>query len=346
MPFLSSLGKFSISCKRFNILGSFTPLAPQYPHNSPYVFAENRVIDGIELEGAEYLDKDIAKIQMVMGYAVLRLEGFGTAFNELWGQTNDKELYTDVIFTPNSIYTDPRLYGDRVVHGEPIISSKYNMEVVRSLRAAEIANGGSKANLSHMQYTGRYRKDGKPWKNMARNSANYEKSGGNVTLTAPPTSKVGFGLIAVVNLTNYVVTTSNNFAISNETGEFYKQARGSLEYNWSGDIINETPSAFSQAFATISKASNAGIIDKNFNMNEMSMLFNIVLYGGDGDEPQKIKNLGIKIMKDAGIYRKPEYVVSIPEDRNDNDDGGSEYGLLDLVKGYINSIFTPAEDND
>jgi RHS repeat-associated protein len=31
------------------------PLAPKYPHNSPYAFSENRVIDGVELEGLEYL---------------------------------------------------------------------------------------------------------------------------------------------------------------------------------------------------------------------------------------------------------------------------------------------------
>ena len=29
------------------------PLAPKYPHNSPYAFSENRVIDGVELEGLE-----------------------------------------------------------------------------------------------------------------------------------------------------------------------------------------------------------------------------------------------------------------------------------------------------
>ncbi len=30
------------------------PLAPEYPHNSPYAFSENRVIDGIDLEGREF----------------------------------------------------------------------------------------------------------------------------------------------------------------------------------------------------------------------------------------------------------------------------------------------------
>lgn len=33
---------------------SIDPLAAKYPHNSPYAFSENRVIDGVELEGLEY----------------------------------------------------------------------------------------------------------------------------------------------------------------------------------------------------------------------------------------------------------------------------------------------------
>ena len=32
---------------------SLDPLAPQYPHNSPYTFAENNIIQFIELEGLE-----------------------------------------------------------------------------------------------------------------------------------------------------------------------------------------------------------------------------------------------------------------------------------------------------
>jgi RHS repeat-associated protein len=36
---------------------SVDPLAPSYPWNSPYAFAENRVVDGIDLEGLEYYNK-------------------------------------------------------------------------------------------------------------------------------------------------------------------------------------------------------------------------------------------------------------------------------------------------
>ncbi|OWP83024.1 hypothetical protein BWK59_12705, partial [Flavobacterium davisii] len=35
---------------------SIDPLSADYPHNSPYAFSENRVIDGMELEGGEYLN--------------------------------------------------------------------------------------------------------------------------------------------------------------------------------------------------------------------------------------------------------------------------------------------------
>src|SRR5690554_5156335 len=40
------------------------PLAGEYPWNSPYAFSENRVIDGIELEGLEYfgiIDQEIGR---------------------------------------------------------------------------------------------------------------------------------------------------------------------------------------------------------------------------------------------------------------------------------------------
>lgn len=46
-------------------LGGFlrwTPKEDDYPWNSPYAFSENRVIDGIELEGAEHLNVNVYKV--------------------------------------------------------------------------------------------------------------------------------------------------------------------------------------------------------------------------------------------------------------------------------------------
>ncbi|WP_306639583.1 Tox-REase-5 domain-containing protein [Sanyastnella coralliicola] len=46
--------KFRMHDARIGRFLSLDPLAPDYPHNSPYAFSENIVINGIELEGAEH----------------------------------------------------------------------------------------------------------------------------------------------------------------------------------------------------------------------------------------------------------------------------------------------------
>ncbi|MBL4651914.1 MAG: hypothetical protein JKY53_03475 [Flavobacteriales bacterium] len=46
--------RFRMSDPRLNRFWSVDPLAPSYPGNSPYAFAQNRLIDGTELEGLEW----------------------------------------------------------------------------------------------------------------------------------------------------------------------------------------------------------------------------------------------------------------------------------------------------
>ncbi|PIX09060.1 MAG: hypothetical protein COZ75_08780, partial [Flavobacteriaceae bacterium CG_4_8_14_3_um_filter_34_10] len=53
---------------------SIDPLAKSYPWNSTYAFAENRVIDGIELEGAEYYNKEDALVESKYGRTFIKVE--------------------------------------------------------------------------------------------------------------------------------------------------------------------------------------------------------------------------------------------------------------------------------
>jgi RHS repeat-associated protein len=48
--------KYRVHDPRLGRFLSVDPLAPDYPWNSPYAFSENRVIDAVELEGAEKYD--------------------------------------------------------------------------------------------------------------------------------------------------------------------------------------------------------------------------------------------------------------------------------------------------
>lgn len=50
--------KYRMHDPRIGRFFAIDPLAPKYPHNSPYAFSENRVVDGIELEGLEHVDLD------------------------------------------------------------------------------------------------------------------------------------------------------------------------------------------------------------------------------------------------------------------------------------------------
>lgn len=49
--------KYRMHDPRIGRFFAVDPLAPQYPHNSPYAFSENRVIDMFELEGLEAAKK-------------------------------------------------------------------------------------------------------------------------------------------------------------------------------------------------------------------------------------------------------------------------------------------------
>jgi RHS repeat-associated protein len=46
--------KYRMHDPRIGRFFAIDPLAPEYPYNSPYAFSENRVVDGIELEGLEW----------------------------------------------------------------------------------------------------------------------------------------------------------------------------------------------------------------------------------------------------------------------------------------------------
>jgi len=84
--------KYRVHDARIGRFLSVDPLAPNYPHNSPYAFSENRVIDGVELEGLEFLRISTIsiipapKIDVVNGNYVSYTinKNFEQAYHNLW----------------------------------------------------------------------------------------------------------------------------------------------------------------------------------------------------------------------------------------------------------------------
>lgn len=103
------------------------PLAPKYPHNSPYAFSENRLIDGIELEGREFLDYKKAKILSMGPHVVVNWHNVNIATRNkrttpVYGYKKNGEI------DPNSYNGTQRnieLFEYTVNYPEPNIWSEY-----------------------------------------------------------------------------------------------------------------------------------------------------------------------------------------------------------------------------
>lgn len=112
------------------------PLSASFPWNSPYAFSENRVIDGIELEGAEVLsytekqnDDGKTKITIVVAFKVKKSSTTITdnkakqigrliekSANKLYNQTPNINKKTSVefkfVYDPSSVNETEDLYFD------------------------------------------------------------------------------------------------------------------------------------------------------------------------------------------------------------------------------------------
>jgi len=75
---------FRIYNPRIGKFLSFDPLTKSYPMLTPYQFASNRPIDGIDLDGLEYLRADESRIKMYGGKAHINLENFNVNTRIAW----------------------------------------------------------------------------------------------------------------------------------------------------------------------------------------------------------------------------------------------------------------------
>jgi hypothetical protein len=89
-----------------NKLGRFIsvdPLSGNYPGNSTYAFSMNRLIDGVELEGLEFINYDEALIEVNSGGSIeLKLSKFTDAYQDAWESRDRMYQRTGAVYTaPN-----------------------------------------------------------------------------------------------------------------------------------------------------------------------------------------------------------------------------------------------------
>ena len=130
--------KYRIHDARIGRFLSLDPLAPDYPHNSPYAFSENRVIDGVELEGREYLPVGKVPVENISknsdetyNFSLGKLEIKNSTMIEI-----DQQLYFQV---PHSIFFNPqknkyskRGKSDNRIDSPVMSLKKYDVEKFKS----------------------------------------------------------------------------------------------------------------------------------------------------------------------------------------------------------------------
>ena len=105
--------KYRMHDPRIGRFFAVDPLADKYPHNGPYNFSENRVLDGIELEGLEFLNKDEALLYLHRGQLFLRIETNQDVKHEL----SKVRRYAKY---PKEAYTGEVPAGGRVTEIKPL----------------------------------------------------------------------------------------------------------------------------------------------------------------------------------------------------------------------------------
>lgn len=278
---------------------SVDPFEKSYPWNSMYAFAENKVINGIDLEGLEYLDKDEARIKITQGKTFINLTNFGTPFKIAFKRAH-----------PNFGF----VYDDKISSGQ-LTTSLFKIDQQRYLTTNSVRLGltipsidpQSERNAefefekySDKVYVGKLNNNGTRNKNSAKSLKNwisqtsYSKKQIASGKNASASGAVG---AAGIDFINYSLTTYVNISISNDLRKLNNQLKGEKKFE-NGQFIIEK-SAFENAYEDVNLAIESGLISSDYanNISALSQIMNVVLFGGDGTESQEILQLGRSVIE-------------------------------------------------
>jgi RHS repeat-associated protein len=249
---------------------SLDPLAKQYPHNSPYAFAENRVIDGIELEGLEYYAANESLIEIQHGIAQIKVENLSG---------------------PSKLaLSEPRLDDRGVPTGvrdwrrEIILGTSINVQTIPLVRTdAQKANQTSPQVLKTFSggQSGSQTVDLRPNKSDGSPDKRFSSRmiGGGINAK---NAKIGARLNSAINAVNFALEKLHGYMVSKDINLLTEQHK----------------TLFDQILPAIQKglnSENTTFIPAHLrNDYDLSQIANVILYGGDGYD-KEIVEVGMKI---------------------------------------------------
>jgi RHS repeat-associated protein len=266
---------------------SVDPLTSSYPMLTPYQFASNRPIDGIDLDGLEYLKANEAKVTVIQGTAFIKLENFSSIYQNRWWRENP-----DYGFIYGNADGTARGIGEigKIIQPDPEkrISAVLDRENYgkTQLRANDIKNGKDRLNKADRRV-----------KNFITINSSSARARG-----------AGAGFVLMLNAVNFTLETHINVTMMEDQNELYRQTKdrrkleivGFFKEEW---VTYEAP--LNKAINDVASSFDI-ILPKLQTIGDVSMIINIVLYGGEGNEPEEIQKIGAKIIDDVCKCRKED----------------------------------------
>lgn len=298
---------------------SVDPLTDSYPMLTPYQFASNRPIDGVDLDGLEFLDKDEARVRVVYGVLFVRLEGFNARFQRKFWELNPQyglvkilsdgtatgagqlsQVLTQKFEPADAPNLSLGILGDKHMSSRGSLSRSLRLYVAPNVIRTILVNKdkGAKPGQNFNKYGGisqSYNKDEQLPVYIS-------------TPRSPGVAKLSVGIIFAINMATYAMEMEQAILYRNELDQLSAQSKDKSVYTLSGKWEN-TRSALSKAILDvemglkITESWNLMGLEPNLlipngmrNISDLSDLINIVLYGGDGHERTEVKEVGQKII--------------------------------------------------
>lgn len=240
---------------------SVDPLSKQYPWNSNYAFAENRVIDGLDIEGLEYLGSNVSRIEFKYGRLQLKVSNLHN-YNQInWRIANE----------------DPANWPSGSIGLNPTIA---NIDIANPFKKTEMADMPDKPKNS----TEVKRYESSPDNRAARR--NQERNGpkivGNSKEYKAPIAAFGKASIYIDAIV---------LGLDKSVEWVGKDDREK--------IILHTEIANKVAI-DVSRALNNGTIPEKYqNKESIINIMNVVLQGKNNTNDPEIYNIGMKIYNDS-----------------------------------------------
>ncbi|MFH6996039.1 RHS repeat domain-containing protein [Flavobacterium sp. FlaQc-48] len=265
---------------------SVDPLTKSYPHNSPYAFSENRVIDGMELEGLEYLSFHEARVEFTSGRLQIKLENFNDNFQKTYREN------FPLVNISTSGAASKNIFG---------LTASYNN--------ADNFSGNSDGTFTDSNYQlnkdVRYNKGNgeidRRQKFGNKDFVSNSSFGKTYEPTPIPAKGQAMAIFLIYDIYKGIKDFVDTKAMVDDKIALDKQTRSwDVKDSWSGKTLNSNKSIVFQVLMDIDNAVKKGVIKKeNQNIKDMTDIANIVLFGGNGNEAPKIRETAEKIINEV-----------------------------------------------